>query len=160
MPYTGDKCCPGCGKSGKESTRYSVTDLCYKCSDLLKLGRLTAEQNKLSNEWVRLTVYEFHIWDGQSREGEKVWIKLRDMINTLGDSTKPCQESVYVGAHGHNRAEAVVTKIQAQSIKEFYIQLTQSFKAQFDNGKKEGSNLLISLHNGDLTMKKFDELRK
>lgn len=158
--YKGEKCCPGCNRSGRENPRYYAESLCNTCSDLLNLGRATMKQNELEAEWITTTIYPWFIWDGQIRETQKMWNCFIKLCNSLSNSTKHVTEYKTLGSHNSEFIRVTITRAQFECLCSFYEQIIDSIPKIYSRAKKEGADLLMSLNNGEITMQKINESLK
>lgn len=158
--YNGEAPCPGCGKPGSESWRFSVKDNCHSCRDLLKLGAAAKLQMVNESGWVNISVNQWSVWDSQSGEGKILWESFKGLLENIFNKSKTSLIHENLGDHSHNRVVGVVTKEQFLAIKNLYVQFPKSIRAVSDAGKNEGSSLLMSLHKGDITLDKFNERLK
>lgn len=164
--YKGPKPCPGCGKSGQESQRNYADEVCFECSDMIKLGRQAKKE--ASKGYVRVNAYPFFVDSGKCVDGynsngvsESICNAFLDVVRSIDAPTQPTEDSVYIGGYSSNKSvTAIITRAQYESLNTLYSVIEKGIPTILDAGQRKGQNLLFSLNDGSLTLDQFNERLK
>lgn len=170
MRQGSNKPCPGCNKV---KPCRSAKDVCKDCQFLLAYATEVKERiASLSDDEVVVSFGD--VWFAN----EYIYTRAGDIDYHPGDSLR--RLFWYVASFGSypanvfnaefellgrddgvsRRAYAVMSRPLAEAVRDLYAAVQVALKAEYEQGKCDGSNLLMSLARGDLSMNDFDETIK
>lgn len=176
--YKGKEPCQGCGKTGREVSRYSKNQLCPPCMDSLKLGRVREYEEKFQYVSLNQHYFAFHTPKTEINlnttvhkflksldTGERMGKYVEDIKYSWGSNReafsipKPLYEPL---KQFFNEMEAYLReyadKVEAESSKFYYDRkkiLQEERDKIYNEGVEMGRNLLMQLESGGLSMEDF-----
>ncbi len=178
--YKGQKCCAGCQVSGAEKHRESVNTLCNECQRFLEVGRgtkpdeagftyfkmnpnwgdsISLTNNKTRKHLERTGALVSILDEGKSPKDEKLMTALYKFLRTIsvGAKNEYDYDMVMMRCGYYDKDIFILRNDVALSFLKFYEQLSGYSQDIYEKGVRNGSNLLMSLHTGKITMKNFED---
>jgi len=155
--YTGDKPCPCCGKSSRETTRYFSDSICNSCRDVYQKGKEAIAHSKNDTD---IYVYAnfYPPVTGDSTSSDAAFRALFKCIKIYSNPNAEYSESVSWGYFNPgSRYEFILKKSFYDELVPCLNNLVNALKNGYEKGKEHGSSLLRQLASGEISSTKFDE---
>ena len=156
------KPCPGCGKIRPDRP---AKEVCAHCKRLIERATwLETELSKVGNDEIivryGIRYYQNEYIHTHSDSGRTL-MRLFQSIAVSGSriSTSTDAEFELLGKidnYGFGGSYAVMSRSLAEAIRDLRIAVVSALKSEYEEGKKDGHNLLVRLASGELSMSDFD----
>lgn len=151
--------CPGCGEVvyGR-----AVKDVCRKCEILLeRAGWMEEQLSKLDGDEIVVSFGKRPHWNEfiytHSSTGRNLSDILQRLANAGSRSTLTCNaEFNLLGKIEYSGGKYVVmSRDLAEAVRDLRVAVQDALKLEYEQGKKDGQNLLKQLADGDIAVNDF-----
>lgn len=163
MARGSSKPCPGCGEV--DSSR-PAKEVCRACKHLLQRAKwLEEELSKLGDDKVVVKFGKLPHWNEYIHTKSDVGRGLMDIFQRLAEAGS-CPSAVHssefrllgkIDAFSGARYAVMLSPL-AEAIRDLRVAVGEALKLEYEQGKKDGHNLLFRLASGDLSGNEFNAI--
>ena len=188
--YTGPAPCPGCGRSGENTSRISKDALCSDCEAQLRIGRAITQERQLERNYYRLDDLVIAQMTWYTIPVKNISCKVIDLLRTFSSfdsryaSWMPSRDAQLAGEASGTTAHDtfVLPRITFEAAKELCqalkdacwdletqrrnyrkeldVKLANEKNEIYNQGVAYGRNLLQQLNRGEISLQDFQAFQK